>query len=63
MKTPRASFIRGEGRLLQVLLVGTTVLFFIIMGITWRLAEQANPVLLDLETGKPVAQAPPASPR
>lgn len=63
MKTPRASFFSGEGRLLQVLLVGTTVLFFIIMGITWRLAEQANPVLLDLETGKPVAQAPPASSR
>lgn len=57
MTTPRASFIRGEGRLLQLLLVGTTVLFLLIMGITWRLAEQANPVLLDLETGKPVAGA------
>ncbi len=63
MTTPRASFIPGEGRLLQVLLVGTTILFFIIMGITWRLAEEANPVLLDLETGKPVAGAPAASTR
>lgn len=63
MTTPRASFIRGEGRLLQLLLVGTTVLFFLIMGITWRLAEQANPILLDLETGKPVAASPAASPR
>lgn len=63
MNTPRASFIPGEGRLLQVLLVGTTILFFIIMGITWRLAEEANPVLLDLETGKPVASAPAAPKR
>jgi hypothetical protein len=63
MTTPRASFIPGEGRLLQVLLVSTTILFLIIMGITWRLAEEANPVLLDLETGKPVAAAPAASPR
>jgi hypothetical protein len=46
-----------------MLLVGTTVLFFIIMGITWRLAEQANPVLLNLETGKPVAGATAKSTR
>jgi len=63
MTTPRASFIPGEGRLLQVLLVGTTILFFIIMGITWRLAKEANPVLLNLETGKPVAETPAASTR
>lgn len=55
MTTPRASFGSGEGRLIQVLLVGTTVLFFIIMAITWRVAEEVHPVLLDLETGKPVA--------
>jgi hypothetical protein len=55
MTTPRASFGPGEGRLIQALLIGTTVLFFIIMGIAWRLAEEAHPVLLDLETGKPVA--------
>jgi len=60
MTTPRASFGPGEGRLLQALLVATTVLFFIIMGIAWRFAEKVHPVLLDLETGKPVAEAPAA---
>lgn len=63
MTTPRASFGPGEGRLLQALLVATTILFFLIMGITWRLAEEAHPVLLDLETGKPVAEAPAAPQR
>lgn len=55
MKTPRASFGPGEGRLIQALLIGATVLFFIIMGIAWKVSEDAHPVLLDLETGKPVA--------
>lgn len=57
MKTPRASFGPGEGRLIQALLWGSTVLFFIIMGIAWRVSVEANPVMLDLETGKPVASA------
>ena len=56
MRTPRASFMKGEGRLIQALLIGSTVLFFIIMGIAWRVSEEARPVLLDLETGKPVAE-------
>ncbi len=55
MTTPRSSFGSGEGRLIQAVLLGTTVLFFVIMGVAWRMAEEANPVLLDLETGKPVA--------
>lgn len=61
MKTPRASFAPFEGRLIQVLLLGTTVLFFVIMGVAWRVAEEANPVMLDLETGKPTNSAPPPS--
>lgn len=55
MTTPRASFGSGEGRLIQAVLLATTVLFLLIMGVAWRLAEEANPVLLDLETGKPIA--------
>jgi hypothetical protein len=55
MTTPRSSFGPGEGRLIQVILFATMVLFFLIMGVAWHLAEEANPVLLDLETGKPVA--------
>lgn len=58
MKTPRASFGPSEGRLIQALLVASTVLFFIIMGIAWRVSVEANPVMLDLDTGKPVAAAP-----
>ncbi|MBP6703120.1 MAG: hypothetical protein KBH14_18190 [Vicinamibacteria bacterium] len=59
MTTPRSSFAPGEGRLIQVILFATMVLFFLIMGAAWHLAEEANPVLLDLETGKPVATRNP----
>jgi hypothetical protein len=55
---PKFSFFRLEGRLLQFLLWGTTVLFIGIMILTWVAAERANPVLLELETGKPVQQKP-----
>ena len=55
---PKASFFRSEGRLLQLLLWATTALFIAIMVLTWVAAERANPVLLDLETGKPVQQRP-----
>jgi hypothetical protein len=56
--TPRASFWKSEGRLLQGLLWLTTALFIAIMIVTWVSAKRANPVLLDLETGKPVAERP-----
>jgi len=55
---PKASFGRHEGRLLQWLLWGTMALFIGIMILTWVAAERANPVLLELETGKPVQQKP-----
>jgi hypothetical protein len=57
--TPRASFWKSEGRLLQSLLWLISALFIAIMIFTWRAAERAHPVLLDLETGKPVAERPP----
>lgn len=56
--TPRASFLAAEGRLLLGLLWLIAALFIAIMVFTWSAAEKADPVLLDLETGKPVAQKP-----
>jgi hypothetical protein len=55
---PRASFWKSEGRLLQSLLWLITALFIGIMIFTWRAAERAKPVMLDLETGRPVAERP-----
>lgn len=55
---PRSSFWKSEGRLLQGLLWLISALFIGIMIVTWRAAEKAAPVMLDLETGKPVAERP-----
>ena len=46
MRTPRAAFFSGEGRLLLVLFWG------------WIASERAKPVLLNLETGQPVPTKP-----
>ncbi|HEX4953999.1 MAG TPA: hypothetical protein VF017_11470 [Thermoanaerobaculia bacterium] len=56
--TPRSSFFAGEGQMLKLLLWAISVLFIAIMVVTWVLAERAKPVLLDLETGRPVAERP-----
>lgn len=56
--TPKASFAAFEGRLLRLLLWGIGALFIGIMVVTWISSERARPVLLDLETGRPVAQRP-----
>lgn len=58
MMTPKSSFGRLEGRVLQWLLWATGVVFIALMILTWVAAERANPVMLDLETGKPVAEKP-----
>ena len=58
MTTPRSSFGRHEGRVLQWLLWATGAVFFALMILTWVAAERADPVMLDLETGKPVAEKP-----
>jgi hypothetical protein len=55
---PKASFWSREGKLLGVLLWATMALFLGIMVVTWIASERAHPVLLDLESGKPVAQRP-----
>lgn len=54
--TPKSSFSAREGKILVTLLWVVAALFVTIMVATWIGAERANPVLLDLETGKPVEQ-------
>lgn len=58
MMTPKSSFSPREGKVLMAVLWATAALFIGIMIATWIGAERANPVLLDLETGKPVQQSP-----
>lgn len=55
--TPKFSFWKREGRVLQALLWGMSALFVAIMVFTWVASKRAHPVLLDLETGKPVAES------
>ncbi len=58
MITPKKSFFGGEGRLLRALLWGVSALFIGIMVWAWVASVRARPVLLDLETGRPVDQSP-----
>lgn len=55
--TPRFSFARLEGRVLQSLLWLISLVFFVIMGATWRAAEKAKPVMLKLENSPPAVQS------
>ncbi|HRC86814.1 MAG TPA: hypothetical protein PK413_14495 [Thermoanaerobaculia bacterium] len=58
MRIPKHSFFLREGRTLQVLFWAMSALFIAIMIWTWVASTRAHPVLLDLETGKPVGQKP-----
>jgi len=55
---PKQAFFAREGRFLQILLWSISALFIGIMIWCWVAAVRAKPVLLDLETGKPVAERP-----
>jgi hypothetical protein len=55
--TPKSSFSPREGKVIAGLLWATAALFIGIMIVTWIASERAHPVLLDLDTGKPVGQA------
>ncbi len=59
MRTPRKAFFESEGRLLSALfwILGVLTLAGLIW--VWVGSERAKPVLLDLETGKPVATPVP----
>ncbi len=54
MKTPRSSFFASEGRVLYALLWILSFVTLVGLVWVWRGSQKANPVLLDLETGKPV---------
>ncbi len=53
---PKAKFFAAEGKVIGWMLWGTMALFIGIMIVTWVASERARPVLLDLETGRPVSQ-------
>jgi len=55
---PKCSFAEGEGRLLGALLWFVGAFFVAILIFVWIAAARARPVLLDLETGRPVAHRP-----
>lgn len=54
--TPKFSFLGREARVIQVLFWGMSAAFIAIMVWAWVASEKAKPVLLDLVTGKPVAE-------
>lgn len=58
MKTPRASFFMAEGRILFAILWLMSLATLLGLLWVWRGSQKANPVLLDLETGKPVPTRP-----
>ena len=58
MRTPKSSFFPSEGRVLQALLWIVSVAALLGLVWVWRGSQKANPVLLDLETGKPVPTRP-----
>jgi len=53
--TPRSHFFRREDLLLGAILWLTLVVFVGVMLATWVASKRANPVFLDLETGKPAS--------
>lgn len=54
--TPKSHFFGLEGRILQVLFWGMSLVFIAVMVWAWVASEKAKPVLLDLVTGQPVAE-------
>lgn len=58
MRTPRHSFFSDDGRVLRALFWVTLVAFFAGLIWVWLGARRAAPVMLDLETGRPVAKKP-----
>ncbi len=59
MKTPRHSLFRDDGKILIVLFWITLGAFAVGLLTTWLGSRKANPVMLDLKTGQPVAKKPP----
>lgn len=58
MKTPRHSLFPDDGKILRVLFWITIGVFVVGLVTTWIGSKKANPVMLDLKTGQPVAKKP-----
>lgn len=58
MKTPRHSLFRDDGKVLVALFWITIAVFAVGLVTTWVGSKRANPVMLDLQTGQPVAKKP-----
>ena len=58
MKTPKHSLFENEGNLLIVLFWVTLAAFVVGVVTTYVGSSRANPVMLDLTTGQPVAKKP-----
>ena len=59
MKTPRHSLFRDDGKVLMAIFWVTLAAFSVGLLTTWIGSKRANPVMLDLQTGQPVAKKPP----
>lgn len=58
MKTPRHSLFPDDRKVLIALFWVTLAAFVVGLVTTWIGSERAKPVMLDLETGQPVAKKP-----
>ncbi len=58
MRTPRHSLFRDDGKVLVALFWVTLFVFVVGLVTTWIGSKRANPVMLDLKTGQPVAKKP-----
>lgn len=58
MKTPKHSLFKNDGKVLIVLFWMTLAAFVVGVVTTYVGSRRANPVMLDLTTGQPVAKKP-----
>ncbi len=58
MKTPKHSLFENDGKVLIVLFWMTLAAFAVGVVTTYVGSKRANPVMLDLQTGQPVAKKP-----
>jgi uncharacterized membrane protein YoaK (UPF0700 family) len=58
VKTPKHSLFKNDGKVLIVLFWMTLAAFVVGVVTTYVGSRRANPVMLDLTTGQPVAKKP-----
>ncbi len=59
MKTPKHSLFPDDGKVLIALFWITLAAFSVGLLTTWIGSKRANPIMLDLQTGQPVAKKLP----